>query len=167
MAWFNAVVINKCDLVPNWVTVQVAGHKPFLYWCRVSGICPAPQPMLYHYCIPCLADPLFPQRITHPAPFSQLHANKKQFSTSFTGYPNAGKSSIHKSCRLQQYMSICIQACVPLSSLESTWINRVRTLSSCQSWTQVELPQEALQHDHHLALHVLPYTHLEVRSCGR
>ncbi|KAI0778949.1 NGP1NT-domain-containing protein [Trametes elegans] len=75
------VVINKCDLVPNWVTARYIQHL----------------------------TPRYPTLAFHASPnhsfgkgsliqllrqFSQLHSDKKQISVGFVGYPNVGKSSV-------------------------------------------------------------------------
>ncbi|KAJ6520491.1 NUC091 domain-containing protein [Mycena sanguinolenta] len=75
------LVINKCDLVPNWVTARYIQHL----------------------------TPRFPTIAFHASPnhsfgkgsliqllrqFSQLHSDKKQISVGFIGYPNVGKSSV-------------------------------------------------------------------------
>ncbi|KAJ1561004.1 GTPase required for pre-60S ribosomal subunit nuclear export and maturation [Cladochytrium tenue] len=74
-------VINKCDLVPTWVTAR---------WVKVLS---------REY--PTLA---FHASITNPfgkgsliqllRQFANLHSDKKQISVGFVGYPNTGKSSI-------------------------------------------------------------------------
>ncbi|KAM6498772.1 NGP1NT (NUC091) domain containing protein [Amanita muscaria] len=75
------LVINKCDLVPNWVTARYIQHL----------------------------TPRYPTIAFHASPnhsfgkgsliqllrqFSQLHSDKKQISVGFIGYPNVGKSSV-------------------------------------------------------------------------
>ncbi|XP_006453971.1 hypothetical protein AGABI2DRAFT_147333 [Agaricus bisporus var. bisporus H97] len=75
------LVINKCDLVPNWVTSRYIQHL----------------------------TPRYPTIAFHASPnhsfgkgsliqllrqFSQLHSDKKQISVGLVGYPNVGKSSI-------------------------------------------------------------------------
>ncbi|KAI6163674.1 NGP1NT-domain-containing protein [Pisolithus thermaeus] len=75
------LVINKCDLVPNWVTVRYIQHL----------------------------TPRYPTIAFHASPnhsfgkgsliqllrqFSRLHSDKKQISVGFMGYPNVGKSSV-------------------------------------------------------------------------
>ncbi|KAF5369521.1 hypothetical protein D9758_002588 [Tetrapyrgos nigripes] len=75
------LVINKCDLVPNWVTARYIQHL----------------------------TPRYPTIAFHASPnhsfgkgsliqllrqFSQLHSDKKQISVGFMGYPNVGKSSV-------------------------------------------------------------------------
>ncbi|CDO74836.1 hypothetical protein BN946_scf185022.g6 [Trametes cinnabarina] len=75
------LVINKCDLVPNWVTARYIQHL----------------------------TPRYPTLAFHASPnhsfgkgsliqllrqFSQLHSDKKQISVGFIGYPNVGKSSV-------------------------------------------------------------------------
>ncbi|TFY73281.1 hypothetical protein EWM64_g10730, partial [Hericium alpestre] len=75
------LIINKCDLVPNWVTARYIQHL----------------------------TPQYPTIAFHASPnhsfgkgsliqllrqFSQLHSDKKQISVGFIGYPNVGKSSV-------------------------------------------------------------------------
>ncbi|OAX39214.1 NGP1NT-domain-containing protein, partial [Rhizopogon vinicolor AM-OR11-026] len=75
------LVVNKCDLVPNWVTARYIQHL----------------------------TPRYPTIAFHASPnhsfgkgsliqllrqFSQLHSDKKQISVGFVGYPNVGKSSV-------------------------------------------------------------------------
>ncbi|THH30220.1 hypothetical protein EUX98_g3951 [Antrodiella citrinella] len=75
------LVVNKCDLVPNWVTARYIQHL----------------------------TPKYPTIAFHASPnhsfgkgsliqllrqFSQLHSDKKQISVGFIGYPNVGKSSV-------------------------------------------------------------------------
>ncbi|KAI0028705.1 NUC091 domain-containing protein, partial [Vararia minispora EC-137] len=75
------LIINKCDLVPNWVTARYIQHL----------------------------TPRYPTLAFHASPnhsfgkgaliqllrqFSQLHSDKKQISVGFIGYPNVGKSSV-------------------------------------------------------------------------
>ncbi|KAH9984043.1 NGP1NT-domain-containing protein [Russula compacta] len=75
------LVVNKCDLVPNWVTARYIQHL----------------------------TPRYPTIAFHASPnhsfgkgsliqllrqFSQLHSDKKQISVGFIGYPNVGKSSV-------------------------------------------------------------------------
>ncbi|TFK42051.1 NUC091 domain-containing protein [Crucibulum laeve] len=87
------LVINKCDLVPNWVTARYIKHL----------------------------TPKYPTIAFHASPnhsfgkgsliqllrqFAQLHSDKKQISVGFIGYPNVGKSSVintlksNKVCRV-------------------------------------------------------------------
>ncbi|PCH34407.1 NGP1NT-domain-containing protein [Wolfiporia cocos MD-104 SS10] len=75
------LIINKCDLVPSWVTARYIQHL----------------------------TPRYPTLAFHASPnhsfgkgsliqllrqFSQLHSDKKQISVGFVGYPNVGKSSV-------------------------------------------------------------------------
>lgn len=75
------LVINKCDLVPNWVTVRPAfsislkshrrcrqGTDLFIYLMNAVGeIYPAPYPTLPHHRIPRLTEPLLRERLPHTA----------------------------------------------------------------------------------------------------
>jgi len=79
-------VLNKCDLVPTWVTAR---------WVKILS---AEYPTL-----------AFHASITHPfgkgslihllRQFARLHADKKNISVGFVGYPNVGKSSIINTLR--------------------------------------------------------------------
>ncbi|KAF8203971.1 P-loop containing nucleoside triphosphate hydrolase protein [Pholiota molesta] len=91
------LVINKCDLVPNWVTARYIKHL----------------------------TPRYPTIAFHASPnhsfgkgsliqllrqFSQLHADKKQISVGFIGYPNVGKSSVINTLKSSK---VCTVAPVP------------------------------------------------------
>ncbi|KAF8603363.1 NGP1NT-domain-containing protein [Ceratobasidium sp. AG-I] len=75
------LLLNKCDLVPTWVTARYVSHLSKTY--------------------PTLA---FHASLTHSfgkgsliqllRQFSTLHSDKKQISVGFIGYPNVGKSSV-------------------------------------------------------------------------
>ncbi|KAJ3160127.1 GTPase required for pre-60S ribosomal subunit nuclear export and maturation [Geranomyces michiganensis] len=90
-------VLNKCDLVPTWVTAK---------WVKILS---------KEY--PTLA---FHASINHSfgkgsliqllRQFSKLHADKKQISVGFFGYPNTGKSSIINTLRQKK---VCTVAPVP------------------------------------------------------
>lgn len=91
------LVINKCDLVPNWVTARYIQHL----------------------------TPRYPTIAFHASPnhsfgkgsliqllrqFSQLHSDKKQISVGFVGYPNVGKSSVINTLKSGK---VCTVAPVP------------------------------------------------------
>ncbi|RDB28545.1 Nucleolar GTP-binding protein 2 [Hypsizygus marmoreus] len=91
------LVINKCDLVPNWVTARYIQHL----------------------------TPRFPTIAFHASPnhsfgkgsliqllrqFAQLHSDKKQISVGFIGYPNVGKSSVINTLKSNK---VCTVAPVP------------------------------------------------------
>lgn len=91
------LVINKCDLVPNWVTARYIQHL----------------------------TPRYPTLAFHASPnhsfgkgsliqllrqFSQLHSDKKQISVGFVGYPNVGKSSVINTLKASK---VCTVAPVP------------------------------------------------------
>ncbi|KAG7100052.1 hypothetical protein E1B28_001836 [Marasmius oreades] len=91
------LVINKCDLVPNWVTARYIQHL----------------------------TPRYPTIAFHASPnhsfgkgsliqllrqFSQLHSDKKQISVGFVGYPNVGKSSVINTVKSGK---VCTVAPVP------------------------------------------------------
>jgi nuclear GTP-binding protein len=91
------LVINKCDLVPNWVTVRFLCSSP-------SSFIDCVQARYIQH-----LTPRFPTIAFHASPnhsfgkgsliqllrqFAQLHSDKKQISVGFIGYPNVGKSSV-------------------------------------------------------------------------
>ncbi|KAJ7084757.1 NUC091 domain-containing protein [Mycena crocata] len=91
------LVINKCDLVPNWVTARYIQHL----------------------------TPRYPTIAFHASPnhsfgkgsliqllrqFAQLHSDKKQISVGFIGYPNVGKSSVINTLKSGK---VCTVAPVP------------------------------------------------------
>ena len=90
-------VLNKCDLVPTWVTRR---------WVRILS---AEYPTL-----------AFHASITNPfgkgaliqllRQFGVLHQDKKQISVGFVGYPNVGKSSIINTLRKKK---VCKAAPIP------------------------------------------------------
>ncbi|TCD62198.1 GTPase required for pre-60S ribosomal subunit nuclear export and maturation [Steccherinum ochraceum] len=75
------LVINKCDLVPNWVTARY-----------IQQLTPRYPTIAFH------ASPNHSfgkgSLIQLLRQFSQLHSDKKQISVGFIGYPNVGKSSV-------------------------------------------------------------------------
>ncbi|CAL1694840.1 unnamed protein product [Somion occarium] len=91
------LVVNKCDLVPNWVTARYIQHL----------------------------TPRYPTIAFHASPnhsfgkgsliqllrqFSQLHSDKKQISVGLVGYPNVGKSSVINTLKSSK---VCTVAPVP------------------------------------------------------
>lgn len=93
------LLINKCDLVPNWVTVCVIFSN-----CRVKLMSVCLQARYIQH-----LTPRYPTIAFHASPnhsfgkgsliqllrqFSRLHSDKKQISVGFVGYPNVGKSSV-------------------------------------------------------------------------
>ncbi|MDP2439594.1 MAG: GTPase, partial [archaeon] len=90
-------VLNKCDLVPTWVTRR---------WVQILS---AEYPTL-----------AFHASIEHPfgkgaliqllRQFSRLHMDRKQICVGFVGYPNVGKSSVINTLRKKQ---VCKVASIP------------------------------------------------------
>jgi len=90
-------VLNKCDLVPTWVTAK---------WVRILS---QDHPTLaFHASI----NNSFGKGslIQLLRQFSKLHSDKKQISVGFIGYPNTGKSSIINTLRRKK---VCNVAPVP------------------------------------------------------
>jgi len=97
------IVLNKCDLVPTWVTRR---------WVKILS---AEYPTL-----------AFHASITNPfgkgaliqllRQFGVLHSDKKQISVGFVGYPNVGKSSIINTLRKKK---VCKAA--PIPGETKTW----------------------------------------------
>lgn len=75
------LLLNKCDLVPNWVTARYLQHLGKRY------------PTLAFHASPrhAFGKGALIQLLRQ---FAQLHADKKQISVGFVGYPNVGKSSV-------------------------------------------------------------------------
>ncbi|KAF8492829.1 NGP1NT-domain-containing protein [Russula emetica] len=75
------LLINKCDLVPSWVTARY-----------IQQLTPRYPTIAFH------ASPNHSfgkgSLIQLLRQFSQLHSDKKQISVGFIGYPNVGKSSV-------------------------------------------------------------------------
>ncbi|TPX63597.1 hypothetical protein SpCBS45565_g06513 [Spizellomyces sp. 'palustris'] len=90
-------VLNKCDLVPTWVTAK---------WVKILS---QEYPTLaFHASI----NNSFGKGslIQLLRQFSKLHADKKQISVGFIGYPNTGKSSIINTLRQKK---VCTVAPIP------------------------------------------------------
>jgi len=91
------ILLNKCDLVPPWVTAQWTWYLS-REWPTVA----------------------FHASMTHPfgkgalimllRQFATLHSEKKQISIGFVGYPNVGKSSIINTLRSKK---VCKVAPIP------------------------------------------------------
>jgi len=90
-------VLNKCDLVPTWVTSKWVKH--------LSKDHPT---LAFHASI----NNSFGKGslITLLRQFSKLHKDKKQISVGFIGYPNTGKSSIINTLRAEK---VCNVAPIP------------------------------------------------------
>lgn len=94
------LIINKCDLVPNWVTVSLLSRTSldnllmaFVIQARyIQHLTPRYPTLAFH------ASPNHSfgkgSLIQLLRQFSQLHSDKKQISVGFVGYPNVGKSSV-------------------------------------------------------------------------
>ncbi|KAI8821630.1 NUC091 domain-containing protein [Fimicolochytrium jonesii] len=90
-------VLNKCDLVPTWVTAK---------WVKILS---QEYPTLaFHASI----NNSFGKGslIQLLRQFSKLHSDKKQISVGFFGYPNTGKSSIINTLRQKK---VCTVAPIP------------------------------------------------------
>ncbi|KAK7695226.1 hypothetical protein QCA50_002416 [Cerrena zonata] len=91
------LVINKCDLVPNWVTARY-----------IAQLTPRYPTIAFH------ASPNHSfgkgSLIQLLRQFSQLHSDKKQISVGLIGYPNVGKSSVINTIKSSK---VCTVAPVP------------------------------------------------------
>ncbi|PVG01829.1 NGP1NT-domain-containing protein [Serendipita vermifera] len=91
------LIINKCDLVPSWVTARYIQHLSTMY-----------PTIAFH------ASPTHSfgkgSLIQLLRQFSRLHADKKQISVGLIGYPNVGKSSVINTLKASK---VCKVAPVP------------------------------------------------------
>lgn len=75
------LIINKCDLVPNWVTVRflcpLTSGQFILYYCT-GAVHSAPHSSLPNSSIPCFSEPLVRERLPHPTPPSICPASLRQ-----------------------------------------------------------------------------------------
>lgn len=90
-------VLNKCDLVPpritaKWVQTLSADHPTLAFHASITN------PFGKGSLIQLLRQ------------FSRLHADKRQISVGFIGYPNTGKSSIINALRKK---AVCVVAPIP------------------------------------------------------
>ncbi|NXH18545.1 NOG2 protein, partial [Bucco capensis] len=96
-------VLNKCDLVPTWVTKR---------WVAVLS---QEYPTLAFHAS--LTNPFgkgaFIQLLRQ---FGKLHSDKKQISVGFIGYPNVGKSSIINTLRSKKVCSVA-----PIAGETKVW----------------------------------------------
>ncbi|CAN6674596.1 nucleolar GTP-binding protein 2 [Trichomonascus vanleenenianus] len=90
-------VLNKCDLVPNWVSAAWIKH--------LSRDRPT---LAFHASITNSFGK--GSLINVLRQFSQLHKDKKQISVGLIGYPNVGKSSIINTLKKKQ---VCTTAPIP------------------------------------------------------
>lgn len=96
-------VLNKVDLVPTWVTQR---------WVAILS---AEYPTIAYHA-----------SLTHPfgkgavinilRQFSKLHADRKQISVGFIGYPNVGKSSVINSLRSKKVCKVA-----PIAGETKVW----------------------------------------------
>eukprot|EP01006_Ploeotia_vitrea_P035648 TRINITY_DN65915_c6_g2_i1.p1 TRINITY_DN65915_c6_g2~~TRINITY_DN65915_c6_g2_i1.p1 ORF type:complete len:748 (+),score=462.52 TRINITY_DN65915_c6_g2_i1:94-2244(+) len=90
-------VLNKCDLVPTWVTRK---------WVQILS---AEYPTLAFHAS--MTNPFGKGSLIQLLrQFAQLHGDKKQISVGFIGYPNVGKSSIINTLRGS---NVCTAAPIP------------------------------------------------------
>ncbi|KAI2805961.1 Nucleolar GTP-binding protein 2 [Blomia tropicalis] len=96
-------VLNKCDLVPTWVTQR---------W--VTLLSPEYPTMAFKASI---KTPFGKgAMISLLRQFSQLHSDKKQISVGFIGYPNVGKSSIINTLRAKKVCNVA-----PIAGETKVW----------------------------------------------
>jgi len=90
-------VLNKCDLVPNWVTSR---------W--VAELSKSFPTLAFHASVTnCYGKGALIELLRQ---FGRLHDDKQQISVGFIGYPNVGKSSVINSLRAEK---VCKTAPVP------------------------------------------------------
>lgn len=90
-------VMNKCDLVPNWVTAK---------W--VAQLSKSYPTLAFHASVTnCYGKGALIELLRQ---FGKLHDDKQQISVGFIGYPNVGKSSVINALRAER---VCKTAPVP------------------------------------------------------
>jgi nuclear GTP-binding protein len=90
-------VINKCDLVPNWVTKR---------W--VQKLSETTPTLAFHAS---MSNPFGKGALINLLrQFAKLHQDKKQISVGLIGYPNVGKSSVINALRKKK---VCKVAPIP------------------------------------------------------
>ncbi|KAH9400819.1 Nucleolar GTP-binding protein 2 [Tyrophagus putrescentiae] len=96
-------VLNKCDLVPTWVTQKwvtlLSAEYPTMAF-KASIKTPFGKGAM----------------ISLLRQFSQLHLDKKQISVGFIGYPNVGKSSVINTLRAKKVCKVA-----PLAGETKVW----------------------------------------------
>ncbi|XP_076320055.1 nucleostemin 2 [Tachypleus tridentatus] len=96
-------ILNKCDLVPTWVTQR---------WIMILS---AEYPTLAFHAS--LRNPFGKGAlIVLLRQFAQLHQDKKQISVGFIGYPNVGKSSIINAVRAKKVCNVA-----PIAGETKVW----------------------------------------------
>lgn len=96
-------VLNKCDLVPTWVTQR---------W--VMTLSAEYPTMAFHASI---TNPFGKGALINLLrQFSRLHADKRQISVGFIGYPNVGKSSVINALRAKKVCSVA-----PIAGETKVW----------------------------------------------
>lgn len=97
------LVLNKCDLVPTWVTQR---------W--VTILSEEYPTMAFHASI---KNPFGKGSLINLLrQFSKLHSDKKQISVGFIGYPNVGKSSIINTLRAKKVCNVA-----PIAGETKVW----------------------------------------------
>uniref|UniRef100_A0A2R5LP79 Nucleolar GTP-binding protein 2 n=1 Tax=Ornithodoros turicata TaxID=34597 RepID=A0A2R5LP79_9ACAR len=96
-------VLNKCDLIPTWVTQR---------WVMILS---AEYPtMAFHSSI---TNPFGKGALINLLrQFSRLHSDKRQISVGFIGYPNVGKSSVINALRAKKVCNVA-----PLAGETKVW----------------------------------------------
>ncbi|XP_013772709.1 nucleolar GTP-binding protein 2-like [Limulus polyphemus] len=96
-------ILNKCDLVPTWVTQR---------WIMILS---AEYPTLAFHAS--LTNPFGKGAlIVLLRQFAKLHQDKKQISVGFIGYPNVGKSSIINAVRAKKVCNVA-----PIAGETKVW----------------------------------------------
>ncbi|KAF8752872.1 Nuclear/nucleolar GTPase 2 [Rhizoctonia solani] len=134
------LLLNKCDLVPTWVTVGTFLHLNVPRLNALPGKIRIPFVQNIPYTrLPRKPHTLFWQRLSHstPSPILNLHSDKKQISVGFIGYPNVGKSSVINCLKKGR---VCRVAPIPG--------NQVRPISSVRLNNAHIAPGLAIYHTH-------------------
>jgi len=105
-------VLNKCDLVPTWVTKR---------W--VATLSPEYPTLAFHASV---TNPFGKGALIQLLrQFAKLHQDKKNISVGFIGYPNVGKSSIINTLKKKK---VCNVAPIPGETKVWQYINFMRRI---------------------------------------
>ncbi|KAF0451426.1 NGP1NT-domain-containing protein [Gigaspora margarita] len=105
-------LLNKCDLVPTWVTAKWVSHLSKEY-----------PTLAFHASVTnSFGKGSLIQLLRQ---FASLHSDKKQISVGFIGYPNTGKSSIINTLRSKK---VCNVAPIPGETKVWQYINLMKRI---------------------------------------